>query len=128
MWIKEKPESRVSVNDKHWNINNEPLFSLLLQHLRTSSPNSQSTSKITEAQNEPGCKSSLRSSSATCDLTPPHRLNLGTECQVQAVLNPPGVVTGQSIPVPDHSFREEFFPDVQPKPSLVQLKAVSSCL
>jgi len=33
----------------------------------------------------------------------------------------------QSMPVPDLSFREEFFPHIQPELPLVQLKAIMSC-
>ena len=35
--------------------------------------------------------------------------------------------TGQPIPVPDHSFGEEIFLNVQREPLLVQLEAVPSC-
>jgi len=33
---------------------------------------------------------------------------------------------GQPIPVPDHSFEEEIFPNIQPEPLLVQLEATPS--
>ena len=33
---------------------------------------------------------------------------------------------GQSIPVPDHSFREVVFPNIQPELPLAQLVAISS--
>jgi len=33
---------------------------------------------------------------------------------------------GQSIPMLDYSFREEIFPNIQPEPALVQLKAIAS--
>ena len=33
-----------------------------------------------------------------------------------------------AVPVPDHSFREGIFPNVQPGPALVQLEVISSCL
>jgi len=33
---------------------------------------------------------------------------------------------GQPGPMPDHSFREEMFPDIQSKPLLAQLEAISS--
>ena len=33
---------------------------------------------------------------------------------------------GQTIPVLDCSFEEEFFPNTQPEPPLVQLEAISS--
>ena len=31
------------------------------------------------------------------------------------------------MPTPDHPFREEILPNIQSKPSLVQLEAISSC-
>ena len=31
---------------------------------------------------------------------------------------------GQPIPMPDHSFREEIFPNIQPEPPLAQLQAI----
>ena len=34
--------------------------------------------------------------------------------------------SGQPIPVPDHSFREVVFPNVQPETSLAQLEAIPS--
>ena len=34
---------------------------------------------------------------------------------------------GQPIPIPDHSFLKSFFPNIQPEPPLVQLKAFPSC-
>ena len=33
---------------------------------------------------------------------------------------------GQPIPVPEHSFREVLFPNIQPEPSLAQLEAIPS--
>ena len=36
-------------------------------------------------------------------------------------------LSGQPVPVPDHSFSEEILPNIQPKPPLTQLEAASSC-
>ena len=36
-------------------------------------------------------------------------------------------ISGQPIPVPDHSLREELFPNVQPESPLLQLEAMPSC-
>ena len=45
---------------------------------------------------------------------------------------PPGTVTPPppwvAVPLQHHSFREEMFPNIQPEPPLVQLKAITFCL
>jgi len=33
---------------------------------------------------------------------------------------------GQPVPMPDHSFSKEIFPNIQPKPPLTRLKAIAS--
>lgn len=33
----------------------------------------------------------------------------------------------QAIPVPEHSFEEVVFPDIQPEPPLAQLEGIPSC-
>lgn len=73
-----------------------------------------------------------RPSSPTHDLTPPYQLDPGTKCYIQSFLKylqgrwflhfP-----GQHILEPNHSFYEEFFPNLQPKFPLAQLNTVSSC-
>lgn len=46
---------------------------------------------------------------------------------IQALLKYLQHLPGQPIPVPNHAFCEELFPNVQPKLPLVQSKTVSSC-
>jgi len=36
-------------------------------------------------------------------------------------------LSGQPVPAPHHSHSKEFPPDIQPKPSLLQLKTISPC-
>lgn len=60
--------------------------------------------------------------------TPPHHLNPGTESHVQAFLKHfqgwfKHHLPRQTIPVPNHSFSEEFFSDLWPKLPLVQLRS-----
>jgi len=78
-----------------------------------------------------GWKRPLRSSSPTINPTPPCLINHIPKCHIYTFfkhlqgwgLNHP---PGQPVPMPDHSFSKEFFPNTQSKPPLTQLKAIAS--
>ena len=53
------------------------------------------------------------------------------QCHIPLVLNTSsdGDLTAPwaAVPMPDYSFREEMFPNIQPDPPMAQLKAITSC-
>jgi len=78
-----------------------------------------------------GWKRPLRSSSPTIHPTPPCLLNRIPKCHIYMFfehLQGWGLhrLPGQPVPMPDHSFSEEFFPNIPPKPPLTQLEAIAS--
>jgi len=73
----------------------------------------------------------LRSSSATINPSPPCLLNHVQKCHIYMFfehLQGWGLhhCPGQPGPVPDHSFSEDIFPNIQSEPPLTQLEAISS--
>ncbi|KAK4816001.1 hypothetical protein QYF61_010869 [Mycteria americana] len=86
--------------------------------------------KLTE--NRIGWKRPLRSLSPTVNLTLPRPpLNHISKCHVQTSFKyfqgwQLNHFTGQPVPVLDNPFSEEKFPNIQSKPPLVQLEAISS--
>ncbi|KAK4817079.1 hypothetical protein QYF61_027910, partial [Mycteria americana] len=89
--------------------------------------------RITESQNCIGWKRPLRSSSPTINLTlprpplhhvPKHLIQTSFKCFQGWRLNH---FPGQPGPMLDNPFREVKFPNIQSKPPLVQLEAISSC-
>ncbi|KAK4810753.1 hypothetical protein QYF61_007727 [Mycteria americana] len=91
------------------------------------------TSNITESQNHIGWKRPLRSSSPTVNLTlprpplhhvPKHLIQTSFKYLQGWRLNH---FPGQPVPMLDHPFSEEKFPNIQSKPPLAQLEAISSC-
>ncbi|KAK4806181.1 hypothetical protein QYF61_001104 [Mycteria americana] len=93
----------------------------------------QRTNKITESQNRIGWKRPLRSSSPTVNLTlprpplyhvPKHLIQTAFKCFQGWRLNH---FPGQPVPMLDNPFSEVKFPNIQSKPPLAQLEAISSC-
>ncbi|KAK4831037.1 hypothetical protein QYF61_014969, partial [Mycteria americana] len=89
--------------------------------------------RITESQNRIGWKRPLRSSSPTINLTlprpppyhvPKHLIQTSFKYLQGWRLNH---FPGQPVPMLDNPFSEEKFPNIQSKPPLVQLEAISSC-
>ncbi|KAK4810517.1 hypothetical protein QYF61_004480 [Mycteria americana] len=88
---------------------------------------------ITESQNRIGWKRPLRSSSPTVNLTlprpplhhvPKHLIQTSFKYLQGWRLNH---FPGQPVPMLDNPFSEEKFPNIQSKPPLAQLEAISSC-
>ncbi|KAK4820013.1 hypothetical protein QYF61_017392 [Mycteria americana] len=88
--------------------------------------------RITESQNRIGWKRPLRSSSPTINLTlprpplyhvPKHLIQMSFKYLQGWRLNH---FPGQPVPMLDNPFCEEKFPNIQCKPPLVQLEAISS--
>ncbi|KAK4818092.1 hypothetical protein QYF61_005669, partial [Mycteria americana] len=86
-----------------------------------------------ESQNRIGWKRPLRSSSPTVNLTlprpplhhvPKHLIQTSFKYLQGWRLNH---FPGQPVPTLDNPFREVKFPNIQSKPPLVQLEAISSC-
>ncbi|KAK4819936.1 hypothetical protein QYF61_015557 [Mycteria americana] len=105
------------------------LISLVLQTLHQL----RCPSLDTESQNRIGWKRPLRSSSPTVNLTlpspplhhvPTHLIQTSFKYLQGWGLNP---FPGQPVPVLDNPFGEVKFPNIQSKPPLVQLEAISSC-
>ncbi|KAK4828376.1 hypothetical protein QYF61_026114 [Mycteria americana] len=93
----------------------------------------QQMSRITESQNLIGWKRPLRSSSPTINLTlprpplhhvPKHLIQTSFKYLQGWRLNH---FPGQPVPMLDNPFSEEKFPNIQSKPPLAQLEAISSC-
>ncbi|KAK4810562.1 hypothetical protein QYF61_004525 [Mycteria americana] len=89
--------------------------------------------RITESQNRIGWKRPLRSSSPTVNLTLPRRpLHHVPKHLIQTSfkylqgwrLNH---FPGQPVPMLENPFSEEKFPNIQSKPPLAQIEAISSC-
>ncbi|KAK4828799.1 hypothetical protein QYF61_000856 [Mycteria americana] len=89
--------------------------------------------EVTESQNRIGWKRPLRSSSPTVNLTlprpplyhvPKHLIQTSFKYLQGWRLNH---FPGQSVPMLDNPFSEEKFPNIQSKPPLAQLEAISSC-
>ncbi|KAK4811014.1 hypothetical protein QYF61_015718 [Mycteria americana] len=89
--------------------------------------------RITESQNRIGWKRPLRSSSPTVNLTlprpplhhvPKHLIQTSFKYLQGWQLNH---FPGQPVPMLDNPFSEEKFPNIQSKPPLAQLEAISSC-
>ncbi|KAK4827284.1 hypothetical protein QYF61_016430 [Mycteria americana] len=92
-----------------------------------------STAGSPESQNCIGWKRPLRSSSPTINLTlprpplyhvPKHLIQTSFKYLQGWRLNH---FAGQPVPMLDNPLGEEFFPNIQSKPPLVQLEAISSC-
>ncbi|KAK4825514.1 hypothetical protein QYF61_000027, partial [Mycteria americana] len=88
---------------------------------------------LAESQNHIGWKRPLRSSSPTINLTlprpplhhvPKHLIQTPFKYLQGWRLNP---FPGQPVPMLDNPFSEEKFPNIQSKPPLAQLEAISSC-
>ncbi|KAK4822811.1 hypothetical protein QYF61_020094 [Mycteria americana] len=99
------------------------------QYIRDSCKNH----RITESQNRIGWKRPLRSSSPTVNLTlprpplhhvPKHLIQTSFKYLQGWQLNH---CPGQPVPMLDNPFSEEKFPNIQSKPPLAQLEAISSC-
>jgi len=76
-------------------------------------------------------KRPLRSLSSTTHPTPPFLLNHILKCHIYTFFKPLqgwelSHLPGQPVPVPDHSFSKEIFPNNQSKPPLKQLEAIAS--
>ncbi|KAK4833008.1 hypothetical protein QYF61_027110 [Mycteria americana] len=88
---------------------------------------------LTESQNHIGWKRPLRSSSPTVNLTlPSPPLNHVPEHLIQTSFKylqgwRLHHFPGQHVPMLDNPFSEEKFPNIQSKPPLAQLEAISSC-
>ncbi|KAK4814695.1 LOW QUALITY PROTEIN: hypothetical protein QYF61_025521 [Mycteria americana] len=91
------------------------------------------TKNHTESQNRIGWKRPLRSSSPTVNLTlpspplhhvPKHLIQISFKCFQGWRLNH---FPGQPVPMLDNPFSNEIFPNIQSKPPLAQLEAISSC-
>ncbi|KAK4815867.1 hypothetical protein QYF61_009918 [Mycteria americana] len=89
--------------------------------------------QITESQNHIGWKRPLRSSSPTINLTPPkpplhhvskHLIQTSFKYLQGWRLNH---FPGQPVPMLDNPLSEEKFLNIQSKPPLAQLEAISSC-
>ncbi|KAK4807192.1 hypothetical protein QYF61_024312 [Mycteria americana] len=94
---------------------------------------SLSNYRITESQNRIGWKRPLRSSSPTVNLTlpkpplhhvPKHLIQTSFKYLQGWRLNH---FPGQPVPMLDNPFSEVKFPNIQSKPPLAQLEAISSC-
>ena len=48
-----------------------------------------------------------------------------TQCYTYPFLESLNYFTGQPVPKPNHSFRKEIFPNIQPEPLLEQFKAIT---
>lgn len=104
----------------------DPLLSLLCLGVLEAGGAPERVHRITE----PGTlEKPLRSSCPACDQTPPCQAEHGTECNVQLFfehlqgwcLHP-----GQPILMFNYPLHKENFPNVQPKPPLEPVQAVSS--
>ncbi|KAK4821623.1 hypothetical protein QYF61_026057 [Mycteria americana] len=105
----------------------------LIQNDTQESTTSRIDGTITESQNHIGWKRPLRSSSPTINLTLPRPpLHHVSKYLIQTSfkylqgwrLNH---FPGQPVPMLDNPLGEEIFPNIQSKPPLVQLEAISSC-
>ena len=86
---------------------------------------------IIESQNHLGWKRPLRPSSPTINPSPPCLLNHMLKCHIYTPSEHlqgwwSHHLPGQPVPMLDHSFSKEIFPNIQPKPPLTQLEAISS--
>ncbi|KAK4814264.1 hypothetical protein QYF61_012819 [Mycteria americana] len=103
------------------------------QNKREEKTKNDEENKITESQNRIGWKRPLRSSSPTVNLTlprpplyhvPKHLIQTSFKYLQGWRLNH---FPGQPVPMLDNPFTEVKFPNIQSKPPLVQLEAISSC-
>ncbi|KAK4811007.1 hypothetical protein QYF61_015711 [Mycteria americana] len=103
-----------------------------LPHLSSLSRDPRVKNRITESQNCIGWKRPLRSSSPTINLTlprpplhhvPKHLIQTSFKYLQGWRLNH---FPGQPVPMLDNPFSEEKFPNIQSKPPLAQLEAISS--
>jgi len=79
-----------------------------------------------------GWKRILRSSSPTICPTTPCLLHYVPKCHIYMLFEhfqgwSFNHLPGQPVPMPDHSFSKEIFPNIQSKPPLTQLEATASC-